>query len=128
MKRFAVIGLSTFSAFVGDTREGRHPSLNDLFRQIDYVLDMVGDDHIGIGTDIFADPTDGIWWRAVTGRLYPDVSQGMSYDTHNIQGFMHQSDFPSAAQAMLDHGYSTETVRKIVGANWLRVYRQVWGG
>jgi membrane dipeptidase len=121
-----VVGLATFSAFVGDTSNGRHPGIADYFRQMDYVLDLVGPDHVGIGTDIFLDPTDGVWWRAVTGRLYPAVSQGMTWDTHNIAGFMHQSDFPSVAASMLQRGYDETTVRKILGDNWRRVFRQVW--
>ena len=121
-----VIGLATFSAFVGDTSNGRHPGLGDYLRQMDYVINLVGPDHVGVGTDIFLDPTDGVWWRAVTGRLYPQVSQGMTYETHNIAGFMHQSDFPAVTEAMLHHGYDESTVRKILGDNWRRVFRQVW--
>jgi membrane dipeptidase len=123
-----VIGLATFSAFVGDTTNGRHPGLADYFRQMDYALNLVGRDHVAIGTDIFLDPTDGVWWRAVTGRLYPEVSQGMTYETHNIDGFMHQSDFPLVAESMLRHGYDTATVRQILGDNWRRVFSQVWDG
>jgi membrane dipeptidase len=122
-----VIGLSTFSAFVGETKNGRHPTLDEYFRQMDYVLDLVGPDHVAVGTDILEDHTDGVWWRAVTGRLYPEVSQGMTYETHNVSGFMHQTDFPAVAQAMIERGYDDETIRKIIGSNWLRVYRQVWG-
>jgi membrane dipeptidase len=125
--KMGVIGLSTFSAFVGDTMEGRRSTLDEYFRQMDYVIDLVGPEHVAVGTDILLDPTDGVWWRAVTGRLYPEVSQGMTYETHNIAGFMHQIDFPAVAQAMLDHGYDEETVRKIIGGNWQRVFRQVWG-
>ncbi len=121
-----VVGLATFSAFVGDTSNGRHPGLDDYLRQMDYALNLVGPDHVGIGTDIFLDPTDGVWWRAVTGRLYPEVSQGMTYETHNIAGFMHQSDFPSVAESMLRHGYDESTVRKILGDNWRRVFGQAW--
>ena len=121
-----VIGLATFSAFVGDTYGGKHPGLDAFFRHMDHLLNLVGADHVAIGTDIFLDPTDGVWWRAVTGRLYPDVSQGMTYETHNIAGFMHQADFPSVAAAMLEHGYDELTVRKILGANWQRVFSQVW--
>jgi membrane dipeptidase len=121
-----VIGLATFSAFVGDTRNGRHPGLDEYFRQMDHVINLTGPDHVAIGTDIFLDPTHGVWWRAVTGRLYPDVSQGMTYETHNITGFMHQSDFPSVAEAMLRRGYDESTVRKILGENWRRVYTAAW--
>jgi membrane dipeptidase len=95
---------------------------------MDHVIGLTGPDHVAIGTDIFLDPTDGVWWRAVTGRLFPTVSQGMSYETHNIAGFMHQSDFPSFAEAMLRHGYDEITVKKILGGNWRRVYGQAWTG
>ena len=121
-----VVGLATFSAFVGDTRNGRHPGLDEYFQQMDHVINLAGPDHVAIGTDIFLDPTHGVWWRAVTGRLYPAVSQGMTYETHNIAGFMHQSAFPSVADAMLRHGYDELTVRKILGENWQRVYGEAW--
>jgi len=124
--RGGVIGLATFSAFVGDTRDGRHPGLDEYFKQIDHVVNLVGPDHVAMGTDIFADPTDGVWWRAVTGRLYPAVSQGMTYETHNIAGFMHQSDLPAVAEAMLKHGYDENTIRKVLGESWRRVYSQAW--
>jgi membrane dipeptidase len=86
----------------------------------------VGPDHVAIGTDIFIDATDGLWWRAVTGRLYPEVSQGMTYETHNIDGFMQHADFPRVTDAMLARGYGDSVVRRILGGNWSRVFRQVW--
>lgn len=125
-ERGGVVGLATFSAFVGDTSGGRHPTLDDFFRQLDHVLALAGPDHVGIGTDIFIDPTDGVWWRAVTGRLYPEVSQGMTYETHNIAGFMQHADFPAVAEAMLARGYDEGTVAGLLGDNWRRVFRQVW--
>jgi membrane dipeptidase len=121
-----VIGLSTFSAFVGETRGGRHPALEEYLHQMDHVLGLVGSDHVAIGADILVDATDGVWWRAVTGRLYPDISQGMTYETHNVSGYMHPTDMPTVANAMLSHGYADETVRKIIGANWRRVFGRVW--
>ena len=73
---------------------------------MDHALELAGPDHVAIGTDIFIDATDGLWWRAVTGRLYPEVSQGMTYETHNIDGFMQHADFPRVTEAMLARGYS----------------------
>jgi membrane dipeptidase len=70
-----VIGLSTFSSFVGDTSGGRHLNLQDYFRAMDYAINLVGPDHVAIGSDILIDPTDGVWGRAVTGRLYEDTSR-----------------------------------------------------
>lgn len=102
--------------------------LDDFFRQTDYALDLVGPEHVAIGADIFEDSTGGVGWRAVTGQLYPEVSQGMTYETHNIAGFMRQTDFPAVFERMLDHGYSEQTVRQIIGDNWVRVFKKVWDG
>lgn len=124
--KVGVIGLSTFSAFVGSTVGGRQPSLEEFFKHLDYMLDLVGPDHIAIGTDILIDPTDGVWWRGVTGRLWPALSQGMTYEAHNIKGFMHHYDFPDVVNTMLEHGYEESVISKIIGANWQRVYTQVW--
>ncbi|MFV2044539.1 MAG: dipeptidase [Anaerolineales bacterium] len=121
-----VIGLATFSAFVGDTWNGRTPTLNDLLNQMDHILNLIGPDHLAIGTDILIDPTDGVWWRAVTGRLYPEISQGMTFETHNIEGFANHADFPRVVDAMLDRGYGQETVGKILGGNFMRIFHQVW--
>jgi membrane dipeptidase len=124
--RGGVVGLATFSAFVGDTFGGRHPGVPEYLRQMDHAIALAGPDHVAVGTDIFIDVTDGLWWRAVTGRVYPEVSQGMTYETHNIDGFMRHADFPLVAEAMLRHGYSESAVRQILGGNWQRVFRQVW--
>jgi len=92
-----------------------------------YVVNLVGPNHVAIGTDILIDATDGVWWRAVTGRLYREVSQGMTNETHNIDGFMRQTDFPSVAASMVKRGYDEGAIGKITGGNLARVDAQVWG-
>jgi membrane dipeptidase len=63
----------------------------------DHFLQLVGPDHIGIGSDF-----DG------GGRLLEDMSQ-----------------FPYVAEALLGRGYKEEVVRKILGENLLRVFEKV---
>ncbi len=36
-------------------------------------------------------------------------------------------EFPQVVQAMLKHGYKEADIAKIVGGNFFRVYRKVWG-
>jgi membrane dipeptidase len=121
-----LIGLSVFSAFVGDTSNGRQPTLDELFRQMEYIINFVGIDHVSIGTDIFQDVSEGIYWRATTGTLFPDISQGMTYDTHCIAGFEKHSDYPNVVVEMQKRGYQEEDIRKIIGGNLFRVFAQVW--
>jgi membrane dipeptidase len=41
------------------------------------------------------------------------------------QGMNSAADLPKITQALLDRGYSAEDIRKILGGNLLRVFRQV---
>lgn len=35
---------------------------------------------------------------------------------------------PNLTARLLDRGYKPEDVQKILGGNWIRVFRAVWGG
>jgi Membrane dipeptidase (Peptidase family M19) len=69
---------------------------------ISRLVDAVGVEHVGVGTDM-----DGIGPGAVF----------TSYDR-----------WPSLAQALLDRGYGREEVAKILGGNCRRVFEKVRGG
>ena len=69
---------------------------------ISRLVDAVGVDHVGIGTDM-----DGIGPASV---------------------FTSYTRWPSLAAALLDHGYRREDAAKILGGNALRVFRAVLGG
>lgn len=76
------------------------PPLRILIDHIDYVAKLIGVDHVGIGSDF-----DGI---TVTPAEMEDV-------TH----------FPNVTRELLKRGYSENDVRKILGENFLRVFREV---
>jgi membrane dipeptidase len=67
---------------------------------VDQVIEMVGEDHVAIGTDF-----DG----------GPNLPRGMR-DTR---------DLPILTDAMLRRGYSEGRIRKFWGGNLLRVFKQV---
>jgi membrane dipeptidase len=79
---------------------GRHSDdVGGYVRYISRLVDVVGIDHVGIGTDM-----DGIGPGAI---------------------FTSYSRWPSLAAALLDHGYGRQDVAKILGGNAQRVFRQV---
>ena len=67
----------------------------------DYLKNLVGVDHVGIGTDY-----DGVG------------------DTLPI-GLKDVSSYPVLIQGFLDRGYSDEEIKKILGENLLRVWGEV---
>ena len=77
------------------------PPFKSLIDHIDHVAKIAGVDHVGLGSDF-----DG-----VSGAT--------------PQGMDSAADLPKITQALLDRGYSAEDIKKILGGNLLRVFRQV---
>jgi membrane dipeptidase len=122
-----VVCVAGFSDFVGDTTEGRWPTVEDMLNHIDYIVELVGVDHVGIGSDILqlgAAPS----WDNGTLRKYPEICGGMTIERHHVQGLPDHKAFPRITDGLLRRGYPETDVQKIIGLNLLRLYRQVWRG
>lgn len=78
-----------------------YATLDMVLDHIDHVRDLVGVDHIGIGSDF-----DGV------GDSLPRDLKDVSYFPHLIQGLMNR-------------GYSDKDIKKILSGNFLRVWKQV---
>jgi membrane dipeptidase len=76
-------------------------SVDDVLDQIDYVVDLVGIDHVGIGSDF-----DGVG------------------DTLPI-GLKDVSTYPNLILGLFERGYSEVEIRRILGENFLRVWAEV---
>jgi membrane dipeptidase len=77
------------------------PPFKSLIDHIDHIAKVAGIDHVGLGSDF-----DG-----VSGAT--------------PQGMDSAADLPKITQGLLDRGYGAEDIRKILGGNLLRVFRQV---
>ena len=80
-------------------REERGETFDDFLRDIDYVKALVGIEHIGIGTDL-----NGVRTRTMIR-------------THK--------EFALIPAGLLARGYSESDVAKIVGGNFMRIFREV---
>jgi membrane dipeptidase len=74
------------------------PPLGMLLDHLDYIVKLIGVDHVGMGSDF-----DGI-------NSAPKGLDGVE-------------DFPKITEALLERGYSKKQIRKILGGNVLRVFR-----
>jgi len=79
------------------------PPLKSLIDHIDHIAKVAGIDHVGLGSDF-----DG-----VSGAT--------------PQGIDSAADLPKITQALLDRGYKEDDIRKILGGNLMRVFREVEG-
>jgi membrane dipeptidase len=96
-----VVGVMFHRGFLA--RPGWRAAAADVVRHIDHVVDVGGEDAAAIGSDF-----DGL---IVPPRDLPTVLE-----------------LPRLAQGMLDLGYGAERMRKVLGANYLRVVEAVRPG
>jgi len=94
-----VVGVNFCPAFL---RSGPGASIDDVIAHIEYILALVGDNHVCFGSDF-----DGI-------RVGPE-------------GLENVSKFPAIVDRLLERGHTEATVRKVAGENLLRVFREVCG-
>lgn len=101
---------------------GVRPTLTDVLDMVDYAVQLLGIDHVGIGTDLMEQFTK-LTWESTTKLMYPNP---FFYETMWAEGFNTVSDFPNAIRGLLDRGYRDSDLEKILGLNWLRVFEDVW--
>jgi len=78
--------------------QSMRPPLSLLIDHIDHIVKLIGADHVGLGSDF-----DGI------------ESSPIGLD--GVQ------DFPNITTALLERGYSKKDVKKILGGNFVRVFK-----
>ena len=78
----------------------QRPPLKSLIDHIDHIAKVAGVDHVGLGSDF-----DGV----------PVLPQEIDS----------AADLPKITQALLDRGYKVDDIKKILGGNLLRVFRDV---
>lgn len=90
-------GIMTMEEYKEETNAIR-PPLSLLLDHLDYIVKLVGIDFVGLGSDF-----DGI--------------EAGPRELNGVQ------DFPVITKALLDRGYSKKDIRKILGENFLRVFK-----
>jgi membrane dipeptidase len=74
------------------------PDLEQLMKHFDHIVDLIGVDHVGLGSDF-----DGI--NSAPKQLKTVL------------------DYPLFTQALIARGYSDKDISKVLGGNFLRVYK-----
>ncbi len=112
-----LIGLSGSSGYLGDDQA----STEAMFRHVDYVAQLVGDDHIALGLDIVFDSASLNAWARGRPDEWP-----MTKDPA-WPGFRYArlDQLVELVERMTRAGYPDDSVRKFLGENYLNLMKQV---
>ena len=113
-----------------------HPNGSDLIAHIEHVAKVAGEDHVGIGSD------NGVLPLELTPESIKNlnewqasrIKQGIAAPGEAIGVYPYVADYNSVdryrrlAADLQKRGWSVTRLEKLFGANFLRVYRDAWGG
>lgn len=119
-----IIGITAYSP-ICETRRNVRPTLNEYLDHIEYVCRLVGVNHVGIGLDIDETSTPEHW--DAFKRSYPEICGNYTSDTRRVDGLSNIAMIPNITRGLVLRGYSDGEIRRILGGNFLRVFRRVWG-
>lgn len=112
---------------------GRQPNVDDYIAHMAHALNVCGEDHVGIGSDtVFAafelSEEDRAGWLAETERRRasgvgaPEEDGRLPY----TEGLNRPDRTLVIADALLRRGYSARAVEKVLGANFIRAFGDIW--
>jgi membrane dipeptidase len=121
-----VIGLTALSAFLyRPERPRERPDLTAFVRHVQYLVDLIGVDHVGIALDF--EETNTPEHYAASRLANPELNTGWSWEDKRIWDLEEVDQMPNVTRALVAAGFSDTEIAKMLGGNYLRVFEQVWG-
>ncbi len=127
--RGGVMGINSIARLVSPHGKERGATVAEFVDQIDYVADLVGIDHVGIGLDI----SEGMTAEDFEGRKvsflgkFPELGGGdFAFEHYYLTGLDSMAKAGLITEALVERGYSDDDVLKILGGNFRRLLEQVF--
>ena len=130
-----IIGLTPWGPMNLKKGQIQRPTINDFIKQIDHVAQLVGStDNIGIGTDMSLgtypdheyDPWGEPVYKDVTGAYNTHITSNIRSPLRMVDGFSNFTEVLNFIAKLKNRGYSETGVQKILGKNYMRVFKKVW--
>lgn len=116
-KTGGVVCINGIGIFLGDN----DIRTETLANHIDYAVELIGADHVGLGLDYVFDPSEMDAYLAAHPTMWPEewgYKPGMKV--------VAPEQLPQLTEILLKRGHSAGDVSKILGGNMLRVAKEVW--
>lgn len=112
------------------------PKGEDLLRHVEHVANVAGEDHVGIGTDngplpqrLDAEAKEKIRKWALERIKAGIAAPGEGVDVYPmVEAYNSVDRYRRFAADLQKRGWSEARLEKLMGGNFLRVYRDAWGG
>ena len=114
------------------TASPRQPTLEDYMEHMEHALKVVGEEHVGIGSDVGIAPfdTSAQGMAEFTKQLEERRNSGLSAPEEDRPTYVEGMNTPRRIELICDQllkrGYPAAVAEKVVGANFARVFADIW--
>ncbi len=134
-----VIGIVLNGRFIDpDIENTKRPTLQILLNHIDYMVNLVGVEHVGIGADFmdfildYVEPiVQGVPSVPVDEWTQSMVESTRWFANKNVikypKGLENIAQLPNLTRGLIKRGYSDAEIEKILGGNFIRLFKTVNG-
>ena len=128
-ERQGMIGICTWAPLLWKNDPTKKPNVDSVIDHLVYVADKIGIDHVGVGTDSAC--TDNKAWliqhSLEFNTSYPEIA--VEYTSHHgrSSGMPEINSLDMVTEAMVQRNFSDEEILGVIGGNFLRHFRAVWG-
>lgn len=113
---------------------GRVPMRDDVLDHIEHAIDVCGEDHVGIGSDLSTTPIDGSedYWSAHRDFVAGRIARGVAAPNEDPDILFTVDDLNShrrmelIADGLAERGHPDARIEKVIGGNWMRLFGEVW--
>lgn len=114
----------------------QHPTGAELIAHVEHIANVAGEDHVGIGTDngplpVAMDPESR---KRMDDWQRQRIKLGIAAPGEAVGIYPYLADYNTIdryrrfAADLARRGWSEARLEKLMGGNFLRVYREAWGG
>lgn len=112
-----VVGVTGVGIFLGPNT----PTLEAMARHLEYAVELVGIEHVGVSTDHSFDADDFLAEIAANPEVFDE-----SYTRWGPIQWMPPEDFVRLEAFLAGRGWSSSDIAAVTGGNFLRVAERVW--
>ena len=125
-------GMLGLSLYPHHLRNKSACTLADFCAMVERTAELMGIDHIGIGSDLCQGHDDSVveWMRNGRWTKTLDYGEGSAAQAgwpEPLSWFGSNRNFPGIAEGLRRHGFSAEEVEKVMGLNWLAFFDRSFG-
>ncbi len=120
------VGVVAYTPFMPN---GDDSTVNDVIDGFEHMINVVGEDQVGIGTDFTQDQDTSFFHYLRSDKgIGRALSKPMAKRPDNPIGFDGPAEYVNLTAAMIKRGWNEKLIQKLLGKNWLTFLEEVWGG